>query len=98
MAAIAEAERAGVVRAAEALRDAGHALRIVSLGSSPTALHAERLHGVTEIRAGVYMFGDLFQEQLGTHPEGEIAVTVLTSVIGRKPARAPSCSTPGRWR
>jgi D-serine deaminase-like pyridoxal phosphate-dependent protein len=87
MARIAEAERAGVVRAADALRAAGHALRIVSLGSSPTALHAERLHGVTEIRAGVYMFGDLFQEQLGTHPEGEIAVTVLTSVIGRKPAR-----------
>ena len=84
MARIAEAERAGVVRAAEALRAAGHALRIVSLGSSPTALHAERLDGVTEIRAGVYMFGDLFQEQLGTHPEGEIAVTVLTSVIGRK--------------
>lgn len=87
MARIAETERAGVVRAADALRAAGHALRIVSLGSSPTALHAERLDGVTEIRAGVYMFGDLFQEQLGTHPEGEIAVTVLTSVIGRKPAR-----------
>ena len=87
MARIAEAERTGVVRAADALRAAGHDLRIVSLGSSPTALHAERLDGVTEIRAGVYMFGDLFQEQLGTHPEGEIAVTVLSSVIGRKPAR-----------
>jgi D-serine deaminase-like pyridoxal phosphate-dependent protein len=69
------------------LRQAGFALDIVSLGSSPTALHAERLDGITEIRAGVYMFGDLFQAQLGTHPEGDIAVTVLASVIGRKPAR-----------
>ena len=87
MAAIAELERAGVVRAAQALREAGFALEIVSLGSSPTALHAERLDGITDIRAGVYMFGDLFQAQLGTHPEGDIAVTVLASVIGRKPAR-----------
>ena len=87
MAAIAELERAGVVRAATALREAGFKLEIVSLGSSPTALHAERLDGITEIRAGVYMFGDLFQAQLGTHPEGDIAVTVLASVIGRKPAR-----------
>jgi D-serine deaminase-like pyridoxal phosphate-dependent protein len=60
---------------------------IVSLGSSPTALHAKSLAGITEVRAGVYMFGDLFQAQLGTHPEQDIAVTVLTSVIGRKPAR-----------
>lgn len=87
MASIAEAERQGVVRAAGALREAGHALRIVSLGSSPTALHARSLEGITEVRAGVYMFGDLFQEQLGTHGEGEIAVSVLASVIGRKPAQ-----------
>ncbi|MCU0945857.1 MAG: alanine racemase, partial [Rubritepida sp.] len=87
MAAIAEAERAGIVAAAEALRAAGLRVDIVSLGSSPTALHAERLDGVTEVRAGVYMFGDLFQAQIGTHPAEDIAVTVLASVIGRKPAR-----------
>lgn len=85
MAAIAEAERAGIVAAAEALREAGMPPRIVSLGSSPTAIHARHLDGVTEIRAGVYMFGDLFQEQIGTHPEGDIAVSVLASVIGRRP-------------
>jgi D-serine deaminase-like pyridoxal phosphate-dependent protein len=85
---IAESERAGIVTAAQALRDAGLAVGIVSLGSSPTALHAERLDGVTEVRAGVYMFGDLLQAQLGTHPAEDIALTVLTSVIGRKPARS----------
>ena len=87
MVRIAEAERAGVVRAAEALRGAGHQAPIVSMGSSPTALHAESLTGVTEVRAGVYMFGDLFQAEIGTHGVEDIAVTVLTSVIGRRPGR-----------
>ena len=87
MARIAEAERAGVVRAAERLRAAGHAAPIVSMGSSPTALHAGSLHGVSEVRAGVYMFGDLFQAEIGTHELDEIALTVLASVIGRRPGR-----------
>jgi D-serine deaminase-like pyridoxal phosphate-dependent protein len=84
MEALAEVERSGIVEAAARLRAAGHAVPIVSLGSSPTALHAARLDGVTEVRAGVYMFGDLLQGQLGTHPMEDIAVTVLTSVIGRR--------------
>ena len=85
MVAIAEAERAVVVRAAERLRGAGYDVAIVSMGSSPTALHAESLAGVTEVRAGVYMFGDLFQAEIGTHAIEDIAVSVLTSVIGRRP-------------
>jgi D-serine deaminase-like pyridoxal phosphate-dependent protein len=86
MAAIAETERAGIVRAAERLRAAGHKAPIVSMGSSPTALHAAHLDGVTEVRAGVYMFGDLFQAEILTHALDDIAVTVLASVIGRRPA------------
>jgi D-serine deaminase-like pyridoxal phosphate-dependent protein len=85
MVRIAEAERASVVRAAERLRAAGHAAQIVSMGSSPTARHAQNLAGVTEVRAGVYMFGDLFQAEIGTHGLDNIALTVLTSVIGRRP-------------
>jgi D-serine deaminase-like pyridoxal phosphate-dependent protein len=84
MARIAEAERDGVVRAAQRLRAAGFSVPIVSMGSSPTALHAEALPGVTEIRAGVYMFGDLFQAEIATHELADIAVTVLASVIGRR--------------
>lgn len=87
MARIAETERAGVVRAAERLRATGHAAPIVSMGSSPTALHARHLEGITEVRAGVYMFGDLFQAEIGTHEVNSIALTVLTSVIGRRPGR-----------
>jgi len=86
MAAIAEAERAAAVRAAERLAANGRHCPIVSMGSSPTALHAAGLAGITEVRAGVYMFGDLFQAEIGTHGVDDIAVTVLTSVIGRRPA------------
>lgn len=86
IARIAEAERAGAVGAAERLRAAGHACGIVSVGSSPTALHGAGFSDVTEVRAGVYMFGDLFQAEIGTHGIADIAVTVLASVIGRRPA------------
>jgi len=39
------------------------------------------------VRAGVYMFGDLFQAEIFTHAIEDIAVTVLTSVIGRRPGK-----------
>lgn len=87
IACIAAAERDGAVRAAERLRAAGHPAPIVSIGSSPTALHAGSLAGITEMRAGVYMFGDLFQAEIGTHGPDDIAVTVLVSVIGRRPGQ-----------
>ena len=87
IARIAEAVRAAVTLAAGRLREAGHEVEIVSAGSSPTARHAENFAGVTEIRAGVYMFGDLFQSEIETHGADAIAVTVLTSVIGRRPGR-----------
>jgi D-serine deaminase-like pyridoxal phosphate-dependent protein len=87
MAVIAEAERAAAILAAERLRAVGHPSPIVSVGSSPTARHAENLAGITEVRAGVYMFGDLFQAEIETHGMDAIAVTVLASVIGRRPGR-----------
>lgn len=85
MAALAEGERVAIVGAAERLRAAGHAVGIVSMGSSPTVRHARGLSGVTEVRAGVYMFGDLFQAGIGTHAVEDIALTVLASVIGVRP-------------
>jgi D-serine deaminase-like pyridoxal phosphate-dependent protein len=87
MVRIAEAERSGVVRAAERLRASGHLAPIVSMGSSPTALHSASFDGITEVRAGVYMFGDLFQAEIFTNAIEDIAVTVLTSVIGRRPGK-----------
>ena len=83
---VAEQERAAAVHAAARLQGAGLTVGVVSVGSTPTAMHAERLDGVTEVRAGVYMFGDLFQAELGSHTREDIALTVLTSVIGRRRA------------
>ncbi|MEO8576332.1 MAG: alanine racemase [Gemmatimonadales bacterium] len=81
---VAEHERKTVVAAAERLRDAGLACDVVSVGSTPTMTYAERLDGVTEARPGVYMFGDVFQAEIGTCSREDIALTVLASVIGRK--------------
>lgn len=84
---IAEAERAGVARAAERLRQAGYLVNIVSVGSTPTALHAKHLAGVTEMRPGVYVFFDLFQVGLGMCSPEDVAVGVLASVTGHRVAR-----------
>jgi D-serine deaminase-like pyridoxal phosphate-dependent protein len=85
--AIAEQERAGAVQAAERLRAAGFAAPVVSVGSTPTALFAEQLAGVTEVRAGVYVFMDLMMAALGVCRLDEIAASVLTAVIGHQPDR-----------
>lgn len=87
IARIAEQERLGVVTAAERLRAAGHAAPVVSVGSTPTAVFAEHLRGVTEMRPGNFVFFDLFQSGLGTCGEEDIAVSVLASVIGHHRGR-----------
>ena len=84
LAAIAEQERAGCVRAASRLREAGFACPVVSVGSTPTALSASSLEGVTEVRAGVYVFFDLVMHNIGVCSTAEIALSVLTTVIGHQ--------------
>ncbi|MDB5954675.1 DSD1 family PLP-dependent enzyme [Ramlibacter sp.] len=82
--AIAEQERSGTVRAAERLRLAGLPCPAVSVGSTPTALSAVDLHGVTEVRAGVYVFFDLVMHNVGVCAASDIALSVLTTVIGHQ--------------
>ena len=82
--AVAEHERAATVEAAQRLRAAGLPCPAVSVGSTPTAVHARHLHGVTELRCGVYMFGDVFQSEIRSCGQGDIALSVLASVIGHR--------------
>jgi D-serine deaminase-like pyridoxal phosphate-dependent protein len=82
--ACAEAERDAVVKAAGHLRAAGFACPAVSVGSTPTALHADDLTGVTEVRAGVYVFQDLVMAGLGVCAYDDIAISVLATVIGHQ--------------
>ncbi len=83
--AVAEVERSKAVLAANRLREAGLPCPVVSVGSTPTALFARRMDGVTEMRPGVFVFMDLFQSGLGVCSEDDIAVSVLASVVGHRP-------------
>jgi len=85
--ALAEQERAGCVRAAQRLRAVGIPCEVISVGSTPTALAAESLDGVTEVRAGVYVFFDLVMHNVGVCSISDIALSVVTTVIGHQPAR-----------
>lgn len=82
--ALAEQERDAVVQCAQRLRRAGHDCPIVSVGSTPTATFARDLAGVTEVRTGVFVFFDLFMAGLGVCRPEDIALSVLTSVIGHQ--------------
>lgn len=85
--ALAEQERARCVHAAERLRAAGLPCPVVSIGSTPTALSAQRLDGVTEVRAGVYAFFDLVMAGVGVCTPDDIALSVLCTVIGHQAER-----------
>ena len=82
--AMAEQERATCVAAAEKIRAAGLPCPQVSVGSTPTALSALSLEGVTEVRAGVYVFFDLVMLNVGVCQPEELALSVLTTVIGHQ--------------
>ena len=84
LAAAAETERDAAVSAARALRAAGFDCPIVSVGSTPTSHSARSLDGVTEVRAGVYMFFDLVMHGVGVCRLDDLALSVLSTVIGHK--------------
>lgn len=78
----AHAERDAVVAAAERLRAAGHDCPVVSVGSTPTAHAAEDLTGVTEVRAGCYVFFDLVMAGIGVCALEDLALSVVVTVTG----------------
>ncbi|MDC0602391.1 alanine racemase [Aliiglaciecola sp.] len=80
--AMAKQERDLSLLAAERLRQAGYACDEVSIGSSPTAHAIDNLDGITEVRAGVYVFFDLVMSGLQVCNQEDIAMSVLASVIG----------------
>ena len=85
--ACAEGERASAVEAAATLRESGYECPVVSVGSTPTAHFAENLDGVTEVRAGVFVFFDLVMAGIGVCQIDDIAVSVLATVIGHQPEK-----------
>jgi len=82
--ALAAKEQAAAADSAVLLREAGFPCPVVSVGSTPTATVANDMSGVTEVRAGVYMFNDLVMAALGVCAVDDIALSVLTTVIGHQ--------------
>ena len=82
--AAARKERESVVLAAARLREAGFAAPVVSVGSTPTATYGEDLSGVTEVRAGVFVFFDLVMAGIGVCRVEDIALSVLGTVISHQ--------------
>ncbi|MDB5776815.1 MAG: alanine racemase-like [Herbaspirillum sp.] len=81
---LAEQERSATVGSAERLRAVGIPCPTVSVGSTPTALFAEHLEGVTEVRTGVFVFFDLVMAGLNVCRIEDIALSVLATVIGHQ--------------
>lgn len=94
--AIARQEREALVAAAARIEAAGLPCPVRSAGSTPTALFAQSAEGLTEYRAGVYMFQDLVMAGLGVCRIEEIALSVLVSVIGRQEEKG-LIVTDGGW-
>lgn len=75
-----------MVQLAERLRAAGIAIADVSVGSTPTALYAAAVEGVTEVRPGTYVYQDRMQAQLGVCELEDCAGSVLVTVVSRPSA------------
>lgn len=68
--------------AAEGLADARR-----SIGSTPTASVVEQFIECEEVRPGNYVFFDAFQATIGSCTLSDVAVSVLTTVVGSYPER-----------
>jgi D-serine deaminase-like pyridoxal phosphate-dependent protein len=74
-------EGAALAAIADELRRAGHDIRRLSGGSTPSGGRYEQGSGLTEIRSGTYCLNDHNQVDLGTCTREDVAATVLATVI-----------------
>ena len=82
------AEEASCLTRFRALLAGERAAEIVrSVGSTPTASIVERFSECDEVRPGNYVFFDAFQALLGSCAPEDVAVSVLTTVVGSYPGR-----------
>ena len=84
---VAGQERDVMVQFSDRLRENSIACDTISVGSTPTAMHAADWLGVTEVRPGNYVFFDKIQVDIGSCRPEEVAATVLTTVVAHYPDR-----------
>jgi D-serine deaminase-like pyridoxal phosphate-dependent protein len=65
----------------ETLRAGGAEPKAVSGGSTPTMWQTHRLHGVTEMRPGTYVYNDRTTAEIGACARDDCAFTVLATVV-----------------
>lgn len=87
LSAVAREERDKMRWLAEELRAKGVEVPTVSVGSTPTFSAIDNLDGITEFRAGNYIFFDAFQATLGSCAASDCALTVLAAIVHRDAAR-----------
>jgi D-serine deaminase-like pyridoxal phosphate-dependent protein len=75
-------EAAVLTRAAESIRAAGLPVEVRSGGSTPSAA-ATVAGAVSELRPGVYVFGDSQQLELGSCLPGDVALVAVGTVVSR---------------
>ena len=83
---VARQEVAALGIAAQSLRGAGIEPRVISGGSTPTVANVAA-GTMTEMRPGVYVFGDAQQWELGTTTPDRIALTCLATVVSHAGGR-----------
>jgi len=76
----ADQESEGVLSTAAMLKEAGIAVREISIGSTPTAGLSLR-PGITEMRPGTYVYGDANQVTLGSQRLEDCALVVVGTVV-----------------
>jgi D-serine deaminase-like pyridoxal phosphate-dependent protein len=82
-----ESER--LVTLAEELRGRGLEIREVAAGGSVSGPAVAAASGITELRAGTYVFCDLMQVEAGAATWADVALTALCTVVStRRPDRA----------
>jgi len=71
------------VETAQKMRDRGILVDILSVGSTPSSRYVAKVDGVTEIRPGTYVFGDLMQVSMGAHRLENCALTIKVTIVSR---------------
>ncbi|MBM2813574.1 MAG: D-ser dehydrat protein [Ignavibacteria bacterium] len=78
---IGKSEGEQMIEIANHSRAEGVEIKEISCGSTPGAQFSSSIKGITEIRAGNYIFNDMIQVSLGVVPEERCALTILATVI-----------------
>jgi len=72
-----------MVSRADILREAGHDIAVISVGSTPSAPFISAVEGITEMRPGTYVFNDVIEVCVGAAKWDQCALSVLATVISR---------------